>query len=176
MNTRGSRSNRFAIALALLAAALIQGCSGERDGNLLGPTMRDNGAVSVGVAPPAIIPGQTGVSQMIDGSLGGQVSNGRFTLLVPAGAFPGTRIITIATSAVDELQCELYPEGLQFAVPATLAIDLTGTGLDEDPAATVLWYDPNTANWVDMNGALDVHSVRAALPHFSIYRGHRAGW
>jgi hypothetical protein len=176
MNTRGAQVNTVAIALAVFAALLIQGCSSERNETLLGPRAQ---ALSGGPAVlSAFYLGDGSVSQSINGSVGGQVSNGRFTLTVPAGAFTGTRTITVALSEVDELQCELYPEGLQFSVPATLAISLSGTSLDDDSAATVAWYNPGAAVWVDMNGAFDVatHSVRAALPHFSIYRGIRAGW
>jgi hypothetical protein len=122
------------------------------------------------------------VSAPIDGAVGGIVQLSQCVLTVPPGAFEGTKTITMQCNNAAGLQCQLYPEGLQFARPVQLTMRLLGTPLD-GLGTTIYWWDPNAGDgaWVDMNGTYDpkLHTVTADLQHFSLYaaaRGGRAGW
>lgn len=125
-------------------------------------------------SPPT---GPMTVSQVIDGSVGGQITLGRFTLTIPAGAFSGTRPITVEDPNNGYLECHLYPEGATFDVPVFLTIDLVSTALDVSDA-TIYWFDPQSGEWLDQRAAYSSgeHKVTASLHHFSAYRGGRAGW
>lgn len=118
------------------------------------------------------------VSAIIDGSRGGTVTNGRYRLVFPAGAFEGTETITIEDANNGYVECHLYPEGLTFSKPVTLQMSLMGTTGIGDSQATVYWHDPIAGTWVDIGGSYvaPAQSVVAYLEHFSEYRSGRAGW
>jgi len=130
-------------------------------------------------------PSSTSGMAMIDGSRGGVVQAGRFTVRFSRGAFPGTEMIVVRETPGAVVECELLPEGLQFQAPVTLTIDLYGTTGDME-GATIVWLDTLAGSgnsWVDMLGVYDPnhHTVTATLQHFSTYRGAlvlsgRAGW
>jgi len=122
--------------------------------------------------------GPISVSATIDGSRGGVITNGRYRLHFPAGAFAGTQTITIEDPANGYVECHLYPEGLTFDKQITLQVNLLGTTGMGEHAATIYWYDPVAGSWVDIGGAYvaPAQSVVAKLDHFSIYRSGRAGW
>jgi hypothetical protein len=125
--------------------------------------------------PPSTPPGHR--SAEIDGAVGGTVTEGRFTLYFPPGSFVGTQLITINDQSGPYIECDLEPEGLQFSAPVTLTVDLAGIN-GEIGSISVFWYNPDTTNWYDINGAYDLnsHTVSATLAHFSLYRSGRAGW
>lgn len=122
--------------------------------------------------------GSISVSATIDGSRGGSITNGRYRLIFPAGAFPGTQTITIEDPGNGYVECHLYPEGLTFAKQVILQVSLLGTTGMGEHGATIYWYDPVAGSWVDIDGSYvaPTQSVVARLDHFSIYRSGRAGW
>ncbi len=126
--------------------------------------------------PPSSHEEPTVVSQVIDGSLGGVITNGRYLLRISPGAFAGVRTIEVVDPHAEDLRCLLYPEGLHFDAPVRLAIDLSGTDADV-PGMTVEWWDPVGEAWMDMGGeyVAPEHAVDCPLQHFSAYRP-RAGW
>ena len=165
------------LAFGIMAATLIvSGCSSDRQGNPLAPA---------GSNPDLRQPSPTTLdaggiisrSKDIDGAVGGTVGNGRFSLTIPAGAFVGTRTISVQVSAHGPLQVVCQPEGLVFSVPASLTLNVAGTGIDASNA-TIFWWNPTTLAWVDMGGVYQSgkHQVTAAIPHFSTYKGGRSGW
>lgn len=145
---------------------------GSKDGKAPkdGASEAEDGASATG--------GAISVSATIDGAQGGVITNGRYRLIFPAGAFPGTQTITIEDPCNGYVECHLYPEGLTFAKQVKLQVSLIGTTGMGEHGATIYWYDPVAGSWVDIGGsyAAPVQSVVARLDHFSIYRSGRAGW
>ncbi len=179
MNTRSHSLMAWPVLAGLALFLALTGCSSDKT---LGPLDAGRTSVNTSLATPlaqSSTPDSVhSVSAVIDGAVGGKISAGRFKLFVPAGAFQGVRTITLQpTNGSKNVQCQCLPEGLQFDVPATLEINLGGTNAD-GPDATVYWYSPSAANWVNIGGTYDGngHKVSASLHHFSIYAGGRAGW
>ncbi|MBU1699780.1 MAG: hypothetical protein KJ970_04660 [Candidatus Eisenbacteria bacterium] len=119
-------------------------------------------------------------SYPIDPKVGGEYTQGRFTLTVPPGATGDTLNLTVKdlTSDRGQVIVELGPHGVEFDQRVTLTIDLSGTTLADYSDVTIYWYNEETGEWVDMNGTYDpmTRSVSAELEHFSLYGGGRAGW
>lgn len=115
------------------------------------------------------------VTKWINGSVGGRIENGRFSVTFAPGAFAGNRRIELIDSTEEYLECELFPEGIYFNAPVTLTVDLEGTTGD-DYSTTVYWNDDET--WVDVGSwySSGEHTVSTDLDHFSEYRPGRAGW
>jgi len=116
----------------------------------------------------------------IDGNKGGTVGCGRFTVVVPVGAYKGWARVTIKIPDPTIQLCDLSisPGSLnQFAVPVQLTCDIKDCSVDAT-TLTTYWYDPNSAKWVDMKAATDGSSgtVTASLHHFSQYGTGKAGW
>lgn len=122
----------------------------------------------------------TASSGEIDGSVGGTVRSGRWTVVIPAGAFSGVGSVTVTSADNKSVVCDLdiKPGNLnKFSVPVELIFSTSG--LDVDPATfTIYWYDSETKKWVDVHGTGDrgKQTVTALLDHFPIYCTGRAGW
>lgn len=197
----------MAAGLAAIALLLIAGCGSDRASGPIGPdpVSDEPGFLSPGDgAAPAVVLGRgdngrgkelvpgSGPSNFvfvlnratarIDGAVGGTLTCGRFQLTLPPGAFAGNRVITILDTSWPFVECRLLPEGLQFDVPVTLAVDLRNTTGDS-PTTTVFWFDPSQPlnSWVDVGSSYVAasHLVVTQLHHFSTYRpgsGGRVGW
>jgi hypothetical protein len=103
------------------------------------------------------------------GSRGGRVSVGGTTLTVPPGALRTTIAITAHVLPTTSARIQFLPEGLQFAVPATLSIPyakcetpLFGVGVVYVQADTVTEVEPSTNHPV-------LKFVTAQISHFSSY-------
>jgi hypothetical protein len=183
-----------AMIMVLIAGlALVAGCSSDR--SLAPPIDKPSSGEpefarilgSTGphaIAQGALLGAKVAQSQPtgfpIDGSVGGTVQVGRYTLVFPPGAFLGTQTITVSESLAPYVGCKLGPEGLQFKVPVTLKMNLQGSSID-DAAATIFWLNNamgGGTTWVNIGGSYDAqnHTVVTLLAHFSEYRGGRAGW
>jgi hypothetical protein len=114
-------------------------------------------------------------TKWINGSTGGTIENGRFSVTFAPGAFSGSRRIELIDSTDEYLECQLFPEGIYFTAPVVLTVDLEGTNGD-DQSTTVYWNDDDT--WVDVGSwySSGEHTVSTDLDHFSEYRPGRAGW
>ena len=123
-------------------------------------------------------------SQSIDGAVGGLVSVGRFTLLIPAGAFQGVAQVSISVPDSGVVQCDLSidpPSANHFAVPVTLRSHCSGTSAVVPNRLLQLWFDEQRGLWVPVPGAtsdMATFDVVAPLMHFSAYGivGGKAGW
>jgi len=181
MTHQGS-TKALLLTLGLGAFTLgLTGCGSER---LVGATAVDPRQISGAIdeVSPTLLGNPTADmtlarSVAIDGAVGGVIAVGRIRVTFPAGAFSGVRTITVVDASAAFVDCHLYPEGLTFSVPVSLELDLAGTAADALDA-TVFWYDPETATWVDIDGDYveGGHTVVTRLAHFSSYRGNRAGW
>ena len=176
MNRRTQSIGQWTILAVATLVLLVAGCSSERHAIPSAPAGQvPDSRLGVVLGLPASSSASHG--NVIDGAVGGTISTGRYTLTIPPGAFNGTQTISLQSSGGNQLQVVCLPEGLQFAVPATLEINVAGSTVDAGDA-TIYWYDPDQGVWVDMHGVYQSgkHSVTALIPHFSTYSGGRGGW
>jgi hypothetical protein len=104
------------------------------------------------------------------GAEGGVLNAGPYTLSVPAGALSSTVTITMTRETCGAWPVRLEPEGLQFAIPATLAFDVSS---ETDPASmTVAWWNPSTSAWVDQVTQHEDGIVSTQISHFSRWIAH----
>ena len=119
----------------------------------------------------------------IVGSIGGSVSNGRWRVDVPAGAFDGTATVGVgvASSASPNCQLEISPaDKNHFLKPVRLTVNCSGVATEQLKNYVIFWFDPTTKTWVPVSGStvdLTNKTVSAPLQHFSSYAvGGKAGW
>jgi hypothetical protein len=120
------------------------------------------------------------------GSLGGSLSNGRWTVNVPAGAFDGTATVRLGVQSLLSPTCQLEispADKNHFTVPVQLTASCPGVSSDVLRNYVILWYNPDTAAWTPVAGStvdLVNHTVSAPLQHFSNYAvgpaDGKAGW
>lgn len=120
------------------------------------------------------------------GSIGGTLTNGRWRVVVPAGAVQGNATIALAVpdATSPDCQLEIWPGDLNhFDKPVMLVADCRNVPTDTLRNYTIYWYNPSTRTWVPVPGTtvdLVTKTVRAPLSHFSRYAvgpdGGRAGW
>jgi hypothetical protein len=119
-------------------------------------------------------------SAVIDGSRGGRVRAGRFSVTLPPGCFEGLAAVTVSMADSTVMICDLQispPTANKFSKPAELSADLTGLSADAT-TLTMYWYDPTRRTWVNLaakSETSDTH-VTASLEHFSTYGAGKAGW
>ena len=128
---------------------------------------------------------QVSGSTVIDGSKGGSLTVGRFTVNVPKGAYIGNATVSIQAPDPTTLRCELGISGtrsiLGFLKPVTLQTDCRGA-VDVDPSnLQVIWFNEAQSLWVLVpNTILDLKLTRLLTPlwHFSQYGvvDGKAGW
>lgn len=137
-------------------------------------------AAKVGYA----LSGATGVSKLIDGTVGGTLKSGKWTLEIPAGAFNGTATISmteiVATDGCPTVDLAISNPALNnFSRPVWLS--------HKDKAnadRSIYWWDPSAQVWREVpgliRGLLDSLGIELKVPlfHFSTYsvRGGKAGW
>lgn len=132
------------------------------------------GASSTGYSVP------TSTTLEVNGALGGTVRSGRWTVVVPAGAFSGVGTITLSYPDRKDFLCDIdiKPGSLNgFLVPVELSYSTQG--LNVDPTTfTIYWRDRVANKWVDMHGTGDSGKqvVTVLLSHFSTYAAGKAGW
>jgi hypothetical protein len=137
----------------------------------------DETPVALDLLPPTAVRG----SARIDGSVGGAVRAGRFTVMVPPGAFAGPATITITMPDSALMLCELSispASANHFKVPVQLVADLSSSRVTDASTFTMYWYDPTRILWKSLvaksrtSGAL----LMTDLEHFSKYASGKAGW
>ena len=117
----------------------------------------------------------------ISALLGGTISAGRHTLVIPPLALSRDTWITLrdVTGVMGRVECEALPEGLQFKLPATLITRFSDLELPHGHA--IYWIvREGTADeqWVCVGGQLTVANLGISTPlfHFSSYAPGKAGW
>jgi hypothetical protein len=117
----------------------------------------------------------------IDGDRGGAMRAGRFSLVVPPGAFKGVAVISMTMPDSTVMVCDLgiAPLSLnKFSVPVQLTADLSSANMTDASGCTNYWFDPTNVRWVSLvaksrcSGSL----VTSSLDHFSTYGSGKAGW
>jgi len=110
----------------------------------------------------------TSVSQRI-GSKGGMLTLNGHTLVIPPYALSSTVTITLSQEKGINSEVDLQPQGLQFAVPASLTLDYSDCTIPPS-AAFVAYLNPNgTAEPLPSEDLRDLLKVTAPLAHFSQY-------
>jgi len=122
----------------------------------------------------------------IVGNVGGSLTNGRWRVDVPAGAFDGSATVRIGVinSTSPSCQLEISPaDKNNFRTPVRLTAVCSGVSSYQLKDYVIFWFNPATKTWVPVEGsAVDLTSktVSAPLQHFSAYavgpRGGKAGW
>jgi hypothetical protein len=170
-------------SILLLAAS---GCSSDRVTAPLLPAepgfLPDSpaGAVSTGSDVDLASPGsgdaggaQTPhtLSKPVDGTVGGAFKVGRFTVVVPPGAFKGVQTLTLTDTSDQFIECILGPDGMQFDEPVTLSINLMGTA-GESESTRIFRYNAAAGTWDDVGGFYypELHTVLAYVHHTAVYR------
>lgn len=203
-----SRPGRTLIqtALALLAVALITGCSRAPLTSPPEPSALQGADRDRSPAPAGLIGGTVDstlsnpLPRPIAGSLlqwtvvttttvragaDQTVNGGRYTLRFATGSLEQDEQITIQQYDPDVLDVQFGPHGTQFKTPVEVSIDFAGTAADPGlkrghDVEPVLWYlDEKLNRWVIVPSVTDWEQKRLVvhLEHFSRYAvGGKAGW
>jgi hypothetical protein len=118
------------------------------------------------------------------GLLGGTISAGDFTLVVPPLALSRTSTITVTQPdpASPVVELSISPASANgFRIPVILAANASKMERSLLSVACISYYNPTTGKWEPMSSMVSVASltVSAPLSHFSTYRvssGGKAGW
>jgi len=119
------------------------------------------------------------------GLLGGIVSAGNFSLVVPPGALTTKATITVSQPDPSHpvVNLSISPASAnKFLVPVVLTGNASKLSTSLLSVSYISWYNPATAKWEKVAGSsvsLATLSVSAPLWHFSTYRieaGGKAGW
>ncbi len=176
-----NRSLAAFIGLSLLALFLgLGGCGSDQAvapptasesgiGDLDGPVAQV-GPTAVCI-PPTANPGM--VSKIINGDLGGFISRGRVTLIIPPKTFAGRKIITLQIPLSRDVECRILPEYMKLARPVTLQMNLNGLNLDS-PAMSIFRLHYTQNFWIDQN-ALYNSTTRIAQVEVAQFGSFRAG-
>ena len=190
-----SRGSRFALTLALSLAVLlaVAGCSDlptkpQLDGS--SATATDT-AITTATAPAEVLGINLGGGSTANsttktiGVLGGIVSVGNFTVVVPPAALLRTATITVTQPdlARPVVNLSISPASAnRFLLPVLLVADARPMNPSLLSIATIGYYNPTTGQWETVPGSavsLLNLTVTAPLWHFSTYRvqgGGKAGW
>jgi hypothetical protein len=120
------------------------------------------------------------------GSVGGSLTNGRWRVDVPAGAFEGSATVSIGVESLASPSCDLEIAPLSknnFAKPVMLTANCSSVPDVLLRNYVILWWNPAARRWVEVSGSkvdLTRKTVSAPLQHFSKYavgpKGGKAGW
>ena len=129
-------------------------------------------------SPP---PRSVAATARVDGSLGGTVRAGRFSVMIPPGAFLGPATVTVSMPDSTVMICDLAispAAANKFQKPVQLMADLYSPNMTDASGCTNYWFDPTRNTWVSLAtksscaGAL----ITTNLSHFSTYGSGKAGW
>jgi hypothetical protein len=119
------------------------------------------------------------------GLLGGVVSAGNFTIIVPPGALTSTATITVSQPDPARPVVNLSispPTANKFLLPVLLVADAKVMDRSLLAVAYMGYYNPATGAWERVaasQASVGTLTVSAPLQHFSTYRvesGGKAGW
>ncbi len=181
-----SRVAQYRIAVCLAATALLAWGCAQAPTAVLQPRASTPAFVRVPVsAAQRFASGSSSIdTTIIDGAKGGTVTNGRFLLVVPPGAFQGSASLCITIPDASVMQCQLSispPEANHFAVPVELVADYSGGNVVLPSQLATLWLDEVNQRWVEMPGSVvspQGRTITTPLMHFSDYgiAAGKAGW
>jgi hypothetical protein len=109
-------------------------------------------------------------AQVVSAEEGGVVSNGYYSLYIPAGALEEDTEITIEMPQYPYAVVQLGPHGIQFKKEVVMSLNVDKIDSDAEEYR-VLWYNEDTSIWEDVGGYMEDGAVKVGLEHFSDY-GH----
>jgi hypothetical protein len=124
-------------------------------------------------------------SKAIFGRLGGQVSAGSFTVVIPPNAISGFATVRVRQPDVSKpyVRLEISPaRSNDFKVPVMLIADASPMELELLKTAVISYFNPATGKWEPVAGSLvDLGALTVSCPleHFSEYAVEadgKAGW
>jgi hypothetical protein len=189
-----SRRTRFPqnLALGLAVMLAVAGCSDLPMKPSLAPEPETSTATATG-APAEEVLGldllggstSTTTKTVTIGLLGGVVSVGNFTVVIPPAALLRTATITVSQPdlARPVVNLSISPASAnRFLLPVLLVANAKPMNPALLSVATIGYYNPTTGKWETVPGStvsiLNL-TVTAPLWHFSTYRvqsGGKAGW
>jgi len=190
---RSRQATRVAAVLALAAMSTLVGC-GQMATR---PTVQKGteGTTSQGVIQSLLTDGGPGpapaTAQLITttedilGTVGGVVTAGKFSTVIPPLAFVGTASVTVTVPYPNSTTCELSitpGDKNNFLTPVTLVYDMSAYPPELVSKCSLQWWDPVQQRWLRVAGStvdLNKMTVSAPLAHFSTYQvavEGRASW
>ena len=138
-------------------------------------------AVNASVNPVVALQTSLRSTKNVDGSRGGVVRAGRYSVAIPPGAFSGSATVTLSMPDSNVMLCDLSitpSSANRFKYPAQLTADFSSSGITDASTLTTYWYDPARLTWVNLSTKSRVSgfAVTTALDHFSTYVAAKAGW
>ncbi|CAN5745792.1 hypothetical protein BH23GEM8_BH23GEM8_19260 [soil metagenome] len=108
------------------------------------------------------------------GPAGGRLEIQGFAVDVPAGAVSKSTLFSIHLpvdpSGSERVMARFGPHGATFSSAVTIEFPYLGTSIFADPAATVVWWNPDANAWVDVGGTVtETGRLRTTTTHFSEY-------
>ena len=179
------RSLRTSLLLVLGTVALLAlgGCSNMPTA----PQLQDeSGAIAAsGSAQPLGVTAVTAASTTKTvGLLGGTVSAGDFTVVIPPGALLRTCAVTVSQPDINHstVQLSISPASAnRFLVPVLLTAKANRLSPALLSLSCISYYNPTTGKWEDLASTVNLLNLSITTPlfHFSTYRvtsGGKAGW
>ena len=175
------RTGMHRAATVAMALGLLSGCSSAPVGPASVTSDNPQFAHSTSVPEPAALTGSvlTQTSALINGTVGGVVKLGDWSVNIPAGAFAGSATVTINVPDPAVAKCDLNispASANAFKVPVLLSCRLRTT--TEVLADDMMWWDPAASKWRVIASAPSVATMSRVAPlwHFSKYACGKAGW
>jgi len=118
------------------------------------------------------------------GLLGGVVSVGDFTVVIPPAALTSTATITVSQPdlARPVVNLSISPASAnRFLLPVILTANASRMDRSLLSVACISYYNPATQKWEDLGSTVSLLNLTVSTPlwHFSTYRvssGGKAGW
>jgi hypothetical protein len=184
MRSRMWSIGRFAVAASL---TLMLGSCSNLPNSPTSSSVEHSPAVSASPLMMIDVDASQSVSssRVIHGVLGGVVSAGDFTVVIPPLAITGTATVTVKQPDASKPVVELSitpPTANKFRLPVLLVAKASRMSLVDVSRAYISYFNPATQQWERVSGSsVSVADlmVSAPLSHFSQYRvevGGKAGW
>jgi len=129
-------------------------------------------------SPP---PRSLAATARVDGNLGGTIRAGRFSVMIPPGAFVGPATVTVSMPDSTVMICDLAispAAANKFLKPVQLMANLYSPDMTDASGCTNYWFDPTRNTWVSLatKSRCSGATITTNLSHFSKYGSGKAGW
>jgi len=180
-----------AVIAILSSGGLLVGCGSDDAMEPNGPTFDDgqfitidqtggNGSLGSGGSGSGGRGGEVETvvvkSVNVNSTEGATLSNGRYSMTIPAGAFPGSTEYKITQDPNNpHLTCVLEPHSVEFSSPVIVKFDLSGTDASQHSDVRAQWFDEGTQRWFDVPSEWDP-DTQILTGYYDHFCHGRAGW